>query len=105
MANRIKNIRFRSDNIVKQGEYEEYTRGDGNVVVVKWKDSRAVTLASTSTGSNPVEPDKRWSKQEKYTDVPAPPIVLKYNACMGGVDICDQLLEYYRIAIKTRKWT
>lgn len=24
---------------------------------------------------------------------------------MGGVDICDQLIEYYRIWIKTRKWT
>lgn len=106
MANQIKNIRFRSDNTMKQREYAGYTRDDGNVVVVKWKDSRAMTLASTSTGASPVEPVKRWSKQEKkYIDVPAPAIVRRYNACMGGVDICDQLLEYYRIAIKTRKWT
>ncbi|KAG0443033.1 hypothetical protein HPB47_015359 [Ixodes persulcatus] len=76
MANRIKNIRFRSDNTMKQGEYEEYIRDDGNVVVVKCKDSRAVTLASTSTGASPVEPVKRWSKQEKkYIDVSAPAIV------------------------------
>ncbi|KAL3234080.1 hypothetical protein MRX96_022828 [Rhipicephalus microplus] len=24
---------------------------------------------------------------------------------MGGVDVCDQLLEYYHISIKTKKWT
>ncbi|KAH8042748.1 hypothetical protein HPB51_025730 [Rhipicephalus microplus] len=24
---------------------------------------------------------------------------------MGGVHVCDQLLEYYRISIKTKKWT
>ena len=24
---------------------------------------------------------------------------------MGGVDLLDQLISYYRISIKTRKWT
>lgn len=101
MANTVQNIIFRSDTTMKQGEFEEYTCDDGKVVVVKWLDNRVVTLTSTC-----VEPAKCCSKEKKtYVDVPARTIVWRYNACMGGVKICDRLLEYCWSAIKTRKWT
>lgn len=106
MANRVRNVRLRSDADMKQGDFDELTRHDDKVVLVKWKDSRTVLLASTCAGANDVETVKRWSKKEKkYIDVPAPEVVRRYNACMGDVDTCDQLVEYYRVAVKTNKWT
>ncbi|KAL3198345.1 hypothetical protein MRX96_044384 [Rhipicephalus microplus] len=44
-------------------------------------------------------------KTKQYIDVQSPAVVRRYNAFMEGVDVCDQLLEYYRISIKTKKWT
>lgn len=106
MTNRVKNINFRSDTAMKQGDFPEFRRVDGKAVIVKWKDSKSVTIASTCTGASPVESVKRWSKKTKeYIDVPSPAVVRRYNSFMGGVDVCDQLVEYYRISIKTKKWT
>lgn len=106
MTNRVKNINFRSDTVMKQGDFWEFQRVDGKAVTVKWKDSKSVTIASTCTGASPVESVKRWSKKTKeYIDVPSPAVVRRYNSFTGGVDVCDQLLEYYRISIKTKKWT
>ncbi|KAH7939080.1 hypothetical protein HPB52_005433 [Rhipicephalus sanguineus] len=106
MANRVRSVRFRSDSEMKQGDLVELNRNDEKVAIVKWKDSRTVLLASTCAGTTNVEPVKRWSKKEKkYIDVPAPEVVRRYNASMGGVDTCDRLVENYRVAVKTKKWT
>nr|XP_037280463.1 piggyBac transposable element-derived protein 3-like [Rhipicephalus microplus] len=105
MANRIRSVRFRSDSEMKQGDLDELTRNDEKVAIVKWKDSRMVLLASTCARATNAEPVKRWSKKEKCIDVPPPEVVRRYNASMGGVDTCDQLIEYYRVAVKTKKWT
>lgn len=48
----------------------------------------------------------RWSKAEKrFIEVERPEIVKKYNHAMGGVDLLDQLMSYYRTFIKSKKWT
>ena len=49
---------------------------------------------------------KRWDKTIiKYVLIQQPEIIDKYNNGMGGVDLLDQLLSYYRIFIKSKKWT
>lgn len=106
MRNRVRDIHLSDDRKLKRGDMEEFCREDNKVVVVQWKDSKAVTLASTCTGCEPVENVQRWSKAEKkYVTVSCPAVVRRYNQCMGGVDVCDQLMEAYRTFIKTRKWT
>ncbi|KAH7945339.1 hypothetical protein HPB49_009797 [Dermacentor silvarum] len=40
MANRVRSVRFRSDSEMKQGDFDELTRNDEKVAIVKWKDSR-----------------------------------------------------------------
>lgn len=48
----------------------------------------------------------RWNKKEnKFISVERPEIVRLHNASMGGVDKIDQLISYYRIFIKFKKWT
>jgi len=38
-------------------------------------------------------------------DVERPEVIGLYNKSMGGVDIYDQLVSFYRTFIKSRKWT
>lgn len=75
-------------------------------VIVKWKDNKSVLMASNCTGSSTTSVVKRWEKREKaYVDVSAPKVVEQYNHHMGGVDVLDQQIEFYRTFIKTKKWT
>src|SRR6218665_1150261 len=42
---------------------------------------------------------------EKYISVTRPDIVNQYNANMGGMDLMDRIISYYRISARTKKWT
>ena len=49
----------------------------------------------------------RWwnNKRKVYEEIEIPEIVEIYNANMGGVDLFDQYMSYYRVFIKSKKWT
>lgn len=79
---------------------------DGKIVIVKWQDNKAIHLASNFVGIGEVDIVKRWNKSAtKYEQIQRPSIVQLYNDGMGGVDLLDQLISYYRVFIKSRKWT
>lgn len=45
-------------------------------------------------------------KKEKIPlQVEIPNIISFYNANMSGVDSFDQMVSYYRVEIKSQKWT
>ncbi|KAG1941176.1 hypothetical protein F2P79_016309 [Pimephales promelas] len=46
------------------------------------------------------DPDGRWVLK----DISIPPAVKEYNRCMGGVDLSDALISYYKFINKTQKW-
>lgn len=78
---------------------------DGDVTMVKWLDNKAAHLASNFIGIGEKDVVKRWSKKDKkFVDIERPEIVKKYNHAMGGVDLLDQLMSYYRTFIKSKKW-
>ena len=69
---------------------EEFCDDDNSIAVVHWKDSRAVTIASTCTGCESVTNIRRWCKIDKeYISVPYLAVVQTYKKFMGDVDICD----------------
>jgi hypothetical protein len=37
-------------------------------------------------------------------DIDIPSIVRTYNSAMGGTDLMDQLISYYKTKIRTRRW-
>lgn len=37
--------------------------------------------------------------------IDCPAVVYDYNDHMNGVDVIDQMMEYYRLFFQTRKWT
>lgn len=107
MLNRIserRSLNLKADNRMQRGESQQFCCDD--VVIVKWKDNKSVLMISNCTGADDTIQIKRWDKIRKgYVDVPCPKIISNYNKNMGGVDVLDQQMEYYRAFIKTRKWT
>ncbi|CAH2010736.1 unnamed protein product [Acanthoscelides obtectus] len=88
-----------------RGSFDEFIREDKKCTILKWMDNRSVTMASSSTGSAPQTDVRRWDKKNsKYILVPCPNSVTSYNRSMGGVDLCDRLISYYRICMRTKKW-
>ncbi|CAH1978832.1 unnamed protein product, partial [Acanthoscelides obtectus] len=91
---------------IGRGSSEQIVRQDGEIVVVQWYDLKSVLLASTRLGIQPSDECKRWSKKDsKYIQVARPYIVAKYNDCMGGIDLIDRMISYYRIQARSKKWT
>lgn len=63
-------------------------------------------MVSSDHSIEDVDTCKRWSKKEKkYIDVRRPEIIREYNLKMGGVDMVDRTISYYRIKTRTKKWT
>ena len=58
-----------------------------HICVVGWFDNFAVTLASSFTGVEPIDYDRRWSVAEKkFVMICRLACVQVYNEFMGGVD-------------------
>lgn len=106
MTNRLKGCTFKKDKEMKRGTSQELIRNDNKICATKWMDNKSVLMISTAFGSEPQEIIKRWDKtNKKHIDVTCPKVVRIYNKKMGGVDVCDQMIEYYRSFFKTKKWT
>ena len=87
-----------------RGASECVVRGD--VSVVKWYDNKPVVMMSTVHGIQPQDICRRWSKKEKkYVNVDRPAVIQQYNLLMGGVDLSDRMMSYYRMDARTCKWT
>lgn len=82
----------------------EFTvRQSGQLTTTLWLDNKEVQVMATN-----VQPDDRGTVNRMHTDtttraVPAPMAIINYNKWMGGVDRGDQLRQYYRLRLKSRK--
>lgn len=106
--NRFSNPQFLSDSVLKKqgrGSSDEMISKEGDIVIIKWQDNKSVYLASNYVGKGTEKTVSRFDKKQKMRiTINQPEIVAHYNAGMGGVDLLDQLVAYYRIFIKSRKW-
>lgn len=77
--------------------YCEYT--EEGACICKWKDRREVLAISTEFGGEMVQTtSKRGVEKLK------PKLIAEYNKFMGGVDHCDQMLQYYCCEHKVLRW-
>ncbi|KAJ8399418.1 hypothetical protein AAFF_G00411300, partial [Aldrovandia affinis] len=80
---------------------------DGPLVFVKWVDTKVVPVCSTIHAAFAGDTTKRRVKQDGVwitKDLPCPSPIIHYNKHMGGVDLSDQLIQYYTAQHKTMKW-
>lgn len=108
MANRTGGAapKLPNEKNMKRGESCCVVRSDGEMCLTKWKDRKSVMILSTACGITPEGTCRRWSKEErKKVDVPQPHCIKIYNKNMGGVDLADRYVSYYRTKIRTKKWT
>nr|XP_050037660.1 piggyBac transposable element-derived protein 3-like [Dermacentor andersoni] len=110
MNNRIpKGVKLSGEKELKQkgrGSSEAWIRKDEQQSVVRWYDNKPITFLSSLHGQEPQDTCRRWSRKEKkHIDVPRPDIVRMYNVSMGGVDMADRIISYYRIKARVNKWT
>ena len=88
---------------LKAGEYIEQQKGD--VVATKWHDKRELSVISTITDGNmpPLTINCR-SKDPSKREVKMPPVIHEYNTYMSGVDLADQLRQYYAVGRQSKKY-
>ena len=67
------------------------TDKNSNLTLVRWKDNKLVTVASTFVGKMPLRKDYHYVKaQNGRTEIDKPQSIFLYNKGMGGVDCLDQ---------------
>lgn len=90
------------DKALKRGDFD-YRSTPNGITVYKWKDNKAVHLASNYNGLQATTV-KRTEKDGRKTIVPCPKVVKDYNENMGGVDKHDMLRQLYGMDRKSKKW-
>ncbi|KAL1468327.1 hypothetical protein MTO96_041556 [Rhipicephalus appendiculatus] len=103
-VNRLPGCSVKTDAALKKsgrGSFDVCTEVCNNIAAVKWLDNKPVHLVSSYIGSEPVDQVQRWSATTRsHVTVQQPAIVKEYNRFMGGVDLCNMLVELYRCDIR-----
>jgi hypothetical protein len=92
----------RGDMIVQSTKLKEHP-----IYFISWMDKKPVNLLSTfPTDCDKVTRNSKNRTTERYEKIKIarPTNVNQYNHGMGGTDLCDQFISYYRIALRTRHW-
>ncbi|KAJ8926972.1 hypothetical protein NQ314_020619 [Rhamnusium bicolor] len=101
--NRVPNCNMPKESELKrQGRgamIEKVAKFDGTCVfLVSWFNNKIVNMMSTYIGTSPkIEVNRYSRKDNSYITVKYPQSVAICNKYMGGVDLLDSMLGYYRI--------
>ena len=109
-VNRLKGCVLSNDKVMREKrrgstEMKSCKINGSELRVIRWLDNRPVTILTTYEAVQPSTNAKRWDRKNKVEiQVSCPSAVVTYNKSMGGVDLLDGLLSYYRIPVKSKKW-
>ena len=87
------------------GASDVVTDKNSNLTLVRWKDNKVVTVASTFVGKMPLRKAHRYVKaQNGRAETDQPQSIFLYNKGMRGVDRHDQNISSYMIGHRSKKW-
>ncbi|XP_017493530.1 PREDICTED: piggyBac transposable element-derived protein 2-like [Rhagoletis zephyria] len=90
---------------MKKGESSVVFDETNEVLAIRWKDNALVTVFTNHGTIEPFANARRYDGKEKaYTNNKIPNTIAQYNKHMGGVDLHDNALANYRIALRSKKW-
>lgn len=77
---------------------EKVSEFDGIPIrAINWYDNKGVVMATTFDSSEPQSTIERFEKKMRtQVEVKCPRAITTYNKFMGGVDLIDGLISYYR---------
>ena len=86
----LKETKDMDKKAVPRGEYDYCS--SNNVLALRWKDNKVVTVLSSDAGFEPVQTVKHYDRTaKKKVAIPCPKVVKEYNGKMGGIDKSDML--------------
>ena len=89
---------------LERGPSDVVTDKNSNLTLVRWKDNKVVTVASTFVGKMSLRKAHRYVKaQNGRADIGQPQSIFQYNKGMGGVDRLDQSISSYMIGHHSKK--
>ncbi|XP_047493846.1 piggyBac transposable element-derived protein 2-like isoform X2 [Penaeus chinensis] len=89
-----------------RGASDCQVRNDNKVAVTAWYGKKMVLMASNEFSIDDEDVCQRWSKASNtHVGMKRPRVVREYNRAMGGVDVHDQIVSYYKSPNRTKKWT
>lgn len=109
----IRENRTKQCPVMNSKEFQKKDRGSidfrfdtaNEILLTKWNDNKAVSVATNYSYVYPTATAKRYSqKQKKHITLPMPKCIAEYNKYMGGVDLIDKQVSLYRIRIRGKKW-
>jgi len=85
--------------------YYDY-RSNGPLLAVAWFDRKYVYFITTMHRAETTDPCtiRRRNQDGSRVDVPCPPLLPDYQQYMRGVDRGDQLVGFYNVGRRSRKW-
>ena len=88
-----------------KGASDVVTDKNSNLALVRWKDNKVVTVASTFVGKMPLRKAHRYVKaQNGRAEIDQSQNISLYNKGMGGVDCLDQNISFCMISHRSQKW-
>ena len=90
---------------LERGASDVITDKNSNLSLVWWKDSKAVTVASTFVGKMPPRKAHGYVKaQTCRAEIDQAQSIFLCNKGMGGVDRLNQNISSYMISHRSKKW-
>ena len=90
---------------LERGSSDVITDKNCNLMLVRWKDNKVVTVASTFVGKMPLWKAHHYVKaQNSRAETDQPQSIFLYNKGIGGVDRLDQNIRSYMTSHLSKKW-
>ena len=88
-----------------KGASDVVTDKNSNLALVRWKDNKVVTVASTFVGKMPLRKAHHYVKaQNGRAEIDQPQSIFLYNKGIRGVDRLDQNIRSYMTGHLSKKW-